>query len=257
MAYPPRSASELSTLSLSPERLKHWVHKPGVNKTDQLLMMLATFDAPVSLTALLGRGEAAGVRKQSFSNPSASLAKAKGLAIRVLDGWEITEAGRQRLLNLGVSDAGAGVINVARDIRQHALQIRNGQTREYLDEAIRCFELGLYRSAVVMTWLAAVYVLQSNVVARSLEDFNREAVRVDPKWKAAITIDDIGRMKEVDLLDRLVAISIIGKNVKSALRSCLDLRNACGHPNSMKIGVNSVAAHIETLLLNVFVPFSK
>jgi hypothetical protein len=28
---------------------------------------------------------------------------------------------------------------------------------------------------------------------------------------------------------------------------CLKLRNGCGHPNSLKIGANKVAAHLETL----------
>jgi hypothetical protein len=59
-------------------------------------------------------------------------------------------------------------------------------------------------------------------------------------------------MKESDFLNRLVAIGVIGKNVKQSLKECLDRRNACGHPNSYKLGQNIAAAHIETLLLNVF-----
>jgi hypothetical protein len=59
-------------------------------------------------------------------------------------------------------------------------------------------------------------------------------------------------MKESELLDRVAALSILGKNVKEELKKCLDLRNACGHPNSLKIGPNAVANHLEILLLNVF-----
>ena len=62
-------------------------------------------------------------------------------------------------------------------------------------------------------------------------------------------------MREADFLDRLVAISVLGKNVKEELKECLDRRNACGHPNSYKIGANTVAHHIEILLLNVFKKF--
>ncbi len=32
-------------------------------------------------------------------------------------------------------------------------------------------------------------------------------------------------------------------------------RNGCGHPNSLKIGANTAAHHIEILLLNVFQKF--
>jgi hypothetical protein len=63
-------------------------------------------------------------------------------------------------------------------------------------------------------------------------------------------------MKEGEFLDRLVAISLIGKNVKAELKQCLDRRNGCGHPNSLKIGPATVAHHLEILLLNVFQPFS-
>lgn len=106
-----------------------------------------------------------------------------------------------------------------------------------------------------MSWLAAVSVLQTYVIANALNAFNTEAKRVDGKWKDAKTTDEIGRMKEVDFLDRLVGISVLGKNVKAELAECLNRRNGCGHPNSLKIGENTVAHHLEILLLNVFEPF--
>ena len=48
---------------------------------------------------------------------------------------------------------------------------------------------------------------------------------------------------------------IIGKNQKDELLKALKLRNGCGHPNSLKVGSNMVAGHIELLLLNVFEQF--
>jgi hypothetical protein len=63
-------------------------------------------------------------------------------------------------------------------------------------------------------------------------------------------------MGESDFLDRLVPIGVIGKNVKDELAKALKLRNGCGHPNSLKVGPNMVANHLETLLLNVFEQFA-
>jgi hypothetical protein len=103
-----------------------------------------------------------------------------------------------------------------------------------------------------MAWLAAVDVLYKIVHARHLADFNKDAKRVDPNWKLAKSIDDLGRMKESDFLDRIVASSIIGKNVKAELKHCLDRRNGCGHPNSLRIGQNTVAHHFEILLFRPF-----
>jgi hypothetical protein len=120
---------------------------------------------------------------------------------------------------------------------------------------MKCFEAELYRSAIVMSWLAAIDVLHNYIHHNHLSAFNVEAKRVDSRWRDAITTDDLGRMSEADFLDRIAAISIIGKNVKKELKDCLYLRNGCGHPNSLQIGPNAVAAHLEILLLNVFKVF--
>ena len=61
-------------------------------------------------------------------------------------------------------------------------------------------------------------------------------------------------MKEAQFLDCLVAISMIGKNVE--LQNCLDLRNGCGHPSSLRVGPARVTSHIETLLQNVLQPLA-
>src|SRR5262249_4748656 len=108
-----------------------------------------------------------------------------------------------------------------------------------------------------MSWLAAVHVLKREVHRNHLAPFNAEAVRVDNRWKPAKTLDDIGLMKEADFLDRIVAISLIGKNVKDELQQCLKRRNGCGHPSSLKIGEAMVTSHIEVLLLNILQPFAK
>lgn len=146
-------------------------------------------------------------------------------------------------------------MKLAADLRDHLNQVRDQNVKNYLVEAVGCLEGGFLRSAVVMSWLAAVHVLQVEVVANHLDAFNREQRRIDPKWKAAAVTDDLGKVKEIDFLDRLVAIGVLGKNVKVTLKECLDRRNACGHPNSYKLGERTAAAHIETLLLNIFERF--
>jgi hypothetical protein len=63
-------------------------------------------------------------------------------------------------------------------------------------------------------------------------------------------------MKEHDFLDVLESISVLGKNVKQELQKCLQLRNGCGHPNTLQIADHKVSAHVEDLILNVFAKFS-
>ena len=147
-------------------------------------------------------------------------------------------------------------MQVAADLRAHLEKVKNPATRAFVEEAIKCHEAKLYRSAIVMSWIAAVDVLYREVVANHLAAFNTDAQKANSKWKTAVNEDGLARMGEADFLDRLVPIGVIGKNVKEELAKALKLRNGCGHPNSLKTGPNMVASHLEMLLLNVFEPLS-
>jgi hypothetical protein len=234
--------------------LKNWLHR-DFSRSDKILLVLGSFDTPCSVRDIIGRAINAGVRAPAKWNVSTVLARTQGLAIKTPSGWELTEAGKQHLRTLGVETIKPSATKVATDLRALLSTITEPETSAFVAEAVQCYELELYRSAVVMSWLAAVHVLKVEVVNNHLAAFNAEAQRIDPKWKMAKTTDDLGLMKEVDFLDRLAGLSIIGKNVKTELKNCLDRRNACGHPNSYRIGPNAVTHHIETLLQNVFQRF--
>lgn len=239
---------------LSLSDLKGWIHR-DLGQRDKLLLVLASLGQPSQIKDIKEQARQAGFKIPASWNPSATLGKSKGLAIKIPDGWEITDSGRQHLRNLGVTKISAAAVQVASDLRAELPKIKDDNTRAFVEEAIKCWEAELYRSAIVMSWLAAVDVLHNCVLSKHLKNFNTEAKRIDGKWKDAKTADDLGRMREADFLDRLVALSIIGKNTKAELKGCLDRRNGCGHPNSLMIGANTVAHHIEILLLNVFQKF--
>jgi hypothetical protein len=241
---------------LKPNELKNWLHR-DLGRADKLLLILGSFDAPCEVAQIKQRGREAGLPAVKKWNISTILAGTKGLAIRIPAGWELAEAGKQHLNRLGVGKISPAAVHVATSLRDLLRKVKDEDTRTFVEEAVKCYELELYRSAVVMSWLAAVHVLKQEVHHKHLSAFNAEAVRVDAKWKTAKTTDDIGRMKEGDFLDRIAAISVIGKNVKEKLKVCLDTRNACGHPSSFKVGPLAVASHIEILLLNVLQPFAR
>ena len=224
---------------VSENDLKTWLHR-DVSRLDKLLLVLATFSGSCTLAQLKERALEAGLRVKDSWAPSTVLSRSKGMAIRTHAGWEITSAGRQRLREMGISGLSPAAFEVAAELRSELTRIVHDDTRAFVEEAIKCYEARLYRSAIVMSWLAAVDVLHRHIVAKALSAFNAEARRVDVKWRAARTAEDIGRMREADFLDRIVAISVIGKNVKAELKACLDRRNGCGHPNSLKLGPNTV-----------------
>jgi hypothetical protein len=239
---------------LKPTDLKVWLHKKGLARLDKLLFVLATFDAPCQINGIT-RAKEGGFAVPRSWNLSDILSRSNGLAIRTPGGWELADSGHERLRSLGLTHLSPAAVGVAHSLRAELVNIKDADARALIEEAIKCFEYQLYRAAVVFSWVAAVQLLQQHVHAHHLAAFNAEAQRVDAKWKPAKSTDDFGRMKESDFLDRLVALSIIGKNVKTELVGCLDLRNGCGHPNSLKLGANTVAHHLEILLLNVFKAF--
>ncbi len=134
-------------------------------------------------------------------------------------------------------------------------KIKNENVSTFLIEAIVCAERSLFRAAVVLSWVGAMALLHEHVATNHLVEFNAEASRRDPKWKPVKTTDELGRMKEAAFLEILQTLRVVGPNVRQELEVCLKLRNACGHPNSFKLGSNRVAAHLETLALNVYAVF--
>lgn len=238
---------------LSDPELKSWLQK-DLSRAEKVLLVLASSDDALGLVTIKLKARLAGCSMDKWSIPTI-LQRAKGTTLKVPLGYELSEKGFAHLQQLGVGKMSPAASKVATDLRQHLSKIKNPGTRAFVGEAISCFEADLFRSAIVMSWLAAMSVLHNAVLANKLNEFNAAQKMVDHKWKAAITADDLGLMKESDFLNRLVTISMIGKNAKAQLVTALDLRNGCGHPNSLKVGANVTAAHLEVLLLNVFDKF--
>lgn len=234
------------------------LHREEITRKDRLLLILATSpDDPKSVGDIRDLAVASGLRAVRKWNLSSILGSAKSLVARVEEGWVLTTQGKRYLIDSSLLDELGNVPPpVLVDLRKHLADMSNAGTAAFLEEAIACFEHRLYRAAVVLSWIGAVSLLYDHVVDQHLDAFNKEARRRDTKWRTAKNTDDLSRMKEHDFLDVLESLSIIGKNVKQELQHlCLKLRNACGHPNSLKISQNRVSAHLEVLALNIFSQF--
>lgn len=175
-------------------------------------------------------------------------------AARLQEGWVITDEGRSVLNDLGLVDSGP-IRKVEPTLRRHLRHISSPHVKAFVEEAVQALELRLYRSAVVLSWQGAVSVLYQVVLHSYLEAFNAEMTRRNPKWKAARALDDLAAVREYDFLQVVAALSVVGKNTKQELEHCLQLRNACGHPNTFVVGEHRVASHIEVLILNAYSRF--
>jgi hypothetical protein len=237
---------------------KRIVHGPKLANRDQLLVLLAIEPVgPLHVFRIKERCTAAGLPKLAKTNISDTLASSSGAVARTAEGWELQQPGMLRVREVAQAvNVNLVVTHSSQSLRGHADSVADPLTKSFVMEAIECFEAHQYRAAVVFSWAGAVALLHKHVHSRKLSEFNIEVLRREPKWRTAKQQDDLGRLKEHDFLDVCDAIGVIGKNVKQILRNeCLMLRNACGHPNSLSIAENSVAAHIEKLIKNVFSRF--
>ena len=228
--------------------------KSDLSRQDKLLTILFWDNEKPKVKSVVQEiGVSSGLRECQKWHVSDILGKAKPYAILTKEGWMITVAGKEYLKTKNILHEKKSILkNDIEDIRLLLPKIKNADTVSFLEEAISCLEANQKRAAVVFSWVGAVSILHDHVINHHLAAFNAEAVRRDPKWKPAKTSDDLGRMKEHDFLNVLETISILGKNVKQELQNSLQLRNGCGHPNSLSFGLRKVSAHFETLILNVY-----
>lgn len=165
---------------LNVANLKDWLHR-DLGPRDKLLLILSTFDQPVQLADIRARSLEAGFKLPPKWNLSNVMGRSGGMAIRVPTGWELTDTGKNYLRNLGVESVSPAAMQVAADLRAHLDKVQDLTTRTFVEEAIKCHEAKLYRSAIVMSWIAAVDVLYRQVVAHHLSAFNAEAHKVNAK----------------------------------------------------------------------------
>lgn len=224
----------------------------------KILLIIASFDEPIQVKDIRGRAYELGWKIKKSTNISQALHRSEKFVIRVPTGWELTEAGKNYVRDKGlIETTSPPTTKILSDLRCHLDKIVNDTTRAFIEEAIKCCEYALFRAAIVMSWIAAIDVLQNVVMTSHLEAFNAAAGRGETKWRDVINKDDLGRVGESRFLNFCASIGVIGKNQKDELIKCLQLRNGCSHPNSLKVGVNNTASHLETLILNVFEQFDS
>jgi len=237
--------------------LKRVLHESDVSREDILLLCLAVgMQTPKQIRDLQRIAESAGRNEVKRWNCSDILRRAKGRAFRTRAGWELAEDGKKRVRKIISQILRQPTSKLLPTLRAHLTNIHDPDIAKLALEAIQCCEARLSRAAVVLSWVGAVALLYDYVVKSKLSEFNKDAQRRFSNWKPAKTADDLANMSEYNFLQVLHAVSVIGKNVKQELEARLKLRNACGHPSSLKVSETMVAAHVESLIVNVFSRFA-
>lgn len=243
-------------MQLERERILVALNDKGQSNGDKLLLCLAYLGlGSFSVSQIKESASSLGFTAVRKINVSGALARLNGRVFRTSLGWELhpNEIG---ILKEKFSITDTPIVKSINKLRKHLGKLKTEDAKTFVEEAIGCAENHFHRAAIVLSWVGALHVLQAAVLATHEAAFNAEAVRRNPRWRISTKPEDISsQIKEGDFLDILAAIGFLDNNVKKLLKTCLDLRNSCGHPNKLKIDEHIVSSHIETLSLNIFSAF--
>lgn len=235
--------------------LKQLLARQDISRKTKILAVLSIDKKSCkTVSEIKAVAEAHGLREVRKWNISQILNVASGMVVRLPKGWEITEIGAYFLLEQRLTSV-SPARQYQNDLRKIAAVVASDNTKAFLEECILALETGLLRSATILSWVGAISILYDEVLLNHLSNFNAELKKRYPKKKQIKSTDDLATLKEYEFLQIIHAVSIIGKNVKQELEQCLQLRNACAHPNSLNVGERRIASHLEILILNVYRKF--
>ena len=133
------------------------------------------------------------------------------------------------------------------DLAQHLAKLTNGDLKEYLTEAINCFDRGYFRATIVMAWCAGYAILRAWLFARHAGALNASM----SSWKAPRTItriEDFDELGERVVLDTARSASVLTKEQHKQLVALLDQRNSFAHPSGRKVAAPIAEAYLSQII---------
>ncbi len=162
----------------------------------------------------------------------------------------------QELHEVPVSDRASQSPAVALKSLTDAVKVAPADYRDYLVEAVTCYESSLYRAAILMVWAATVehLYLTASGHPNGVKDFeaaNRARFGNAKNYRQIKKKDDFLYLGEANWITLAEDVGMMNKNARLMLVERLNLRNRCGHPTKYTPGREESVIFIESLLLNV------
>lgn len=162
----------------------------------------------------------------------------------------------QELHGLPVTDRATQSPAVALKSLNDAVAAAPPDYRDYLVEAVACYEQDLYRASILMIWAAAMehlYIVASDHPSgiRDLEAANLARFGTSRTYRQIRKKDDFLYLGEANWLQVAEDAGLMNRNARKMLIERLDLRNLCGHPTKYRPGREETVVFIESLLLNI------
>jgi hypothetical protein len=167
--------------------------------------------------------------------------------------WEITDTGSAQVRRMmGLPEAEPEIEHDVAALTNLAANVKDDNVREYLDEALKCLQVGALRAAIVFVWTAAIRTLHEDALTKGVNVVNVAIQKQDPKARDIRRVDDFAYVKDRKFLDASPEIGILDKGEKDTLVEALDLRNRCGHPTKYRPRESKAKGFFEDVIGIVF-----
>lgn len=146
------------------------------------------------------------------------------------------------------------VIIVNNAMRSLLDRLQKQSEKDYLEEAIRTFEVEAYRASIIMVWLLTLDHIYEYILANKLTDFIAALRRANIN-KSIHSKDDFGDIKESQLIEVCRSAGIISNDVRKILDTKLGIRNSFAHPSTITLPKSKALEFIDDLVENVILKY--
>jgi hypothetical protein len=197
------------------------------------------------------------VPKAAKINIADVLARAGGYVDKASDDgrklWQLTDSGDRHIRELlGLPSTEPEIKEDVAALSVLAGKIRDDTVRSYVEESIRCLQVGALRAAVVFLWAGAIRTLHEESLTKDAATVNAALQKQDPKARRVSTVEHFGWIGDRTFLDATPDMGLLDKGQKDTLVDALNLRNRCGHPTKYKPREAKAKSFIEDVLGIVF-----
>lgn len=114
------------------------------------------------------------------------------------------------------------------DMEELIARINRPNARDYMSEALRCYQAGAFRACVVLTYIALFDDLRDKLAPLAKVNKTAKKIHMDVEKKAKVQ-----EVYETFLSDQLAAANLIDAGQKVKLDMIIKLRNKAAHPSGI------------------------
>lgn len=167
--------------------------------------------------------------------------------------WKLTETGNTEVRSLlGLPEAEVEVEHDVSTLMKLATNVGDDDARGFIEESIKCLQVGALRAAVVFLWSGTIRTLHNKGWELGAKAVNAAVQKHDPKARTLSKPDDFANVKDSIALKALQDLGVLDKGQRGTLEDALNLRNRCGHPTRYKPGEKKTSSFIEDVVGIVF-----